>query len=480
MILTASLILVRNPPDLEVFWVQRSPQDRFLSHFHVFPGGRVEAEDHELGADLADGAERVGAVRETFEETGFLFGHPELTDPEGRSALRAGSTSFEAVLGGRLLPLHRLVCAGKWTAPAYLVREFTTRFYAAWVDSSANPRVEPGDPELVAGEWIRPRDALAKFERGQVLMAPPTQGILRALIAGAMDEPDRFIGAEEARGAAPTHGRIRPHITLYPLRTPTLPPATHTNCYILGHRELLVVEPASPYPKERAALDAHLAARCAAGARVRGVALTHHHHDHIGGVEHFIHRWGGEVMAHPETVARVPFPVQRVLSEGDRIELDGLNLEVIHTPGHAPGHLVFIEPRTRSAIVGDMVAGVGSILVEPEEGDMGQYINSLRRLTTLRLSVLLPSHGPAIGGVQEKLTEYIEHRLHREAQVVEALSLGPSDLKGLVDRVYLDVHPMMKMGPDGGLAGRSLRAHLDKLVREGRASHDDAGVWRGP
>ncbi len=477
MLQTASLILVRNPSDPEVFWVQRNPKDRFLSHFHVFPGGRVESADESLGVGWADGAERVAAIRETFEETGYLLGHSGFVDAEGRQALRADTRSFESVLGGRSLPLESLVDAGLWTAPAYLVRAFTTRFYAAWVDASAEPRVDAGDPELVDGEWIRPAEALSRFLGGRVLMAPPTQGLLEALMAGAMTTPAKFMDADEARGAAPTHGQVRPNITLFPVRTPTLPPATHTNCYVVGTQELLIVEPASPYPVDQAALDTYLAARVAAGARIRGVALTHHHHDHIGGVMHIIERWGGEVMAHPMTAERVPFPVQRLLSEGDRIELEGMSLDVVFTPGHAPGHVVFIEPETQSAIVGDMVAGVGSILVEPEEGDMGLYIHSLRRLAAMPLSVLLPSHGPAIGGAHEKLTEYIEHRLDRERQVVEALRVGGADIVTLVDRVYLDVHPMMKAGPGGGLAGRSLRAHLDTLRRDGRAQVDDAGVW---
>ena len=477
MFRTASLILVRNPSNPEVFWVQRSPRDRFLSHFHVFPGGRVESEDEALGTGWPDGAERVAAIRETFEETGYLLGHPQFVDADGRRSLRADERSFKSILGGRSMPLDALIDAGVWTAPAYLTRAFTTRFYAAWVDSEATPRVQPGDPELVDGEWIRPADALARFQEGRSLMAPPTQELLTALANGALTQPEMFIEADEARGVAPTHGRVRPHITLFPLRTPTLPPATHTNCYVVGDRELLVVEPASPYAEDQAALDAHLAARVAAGARVRGVALTHHHQDHIGGVSHIIDRWGGEVMAHPETASRVPFPVQRLLLEGDCIALEGVDLQVFFTPGHAPGHLVFVEPRTQSAIVGDMVAGVGSILVEPEEGDMGQYIDSLRRLASMPLSVLLPSHGPAIGGAKEKLTEYIEHRLDRERQVISALEQGPADIETLVDRVYVDVHPMMKAGPGGGLAGRSLRAHLDKLQREARAERDSHGVW---
>jgi ribonuclease/clavin/mitogillin len=131
-----------------------------------------------------------------------------------------------------------------------------------------------------------------------------------------------------------------------------------------------------------------------------------------------------------------------------------------------------IDRGTGDAIVGDMVAGVGSILVDPDEGDMSHYLASLARLHARDLASLLPSHGPAIGAACARLAAYIEHRLDRERQVIAALAVGAADLKTLVERVYTDVPPLMKAGPHGGLAGRSLRAHLDKLRREDRARFD--------
>ena len=260
------------------------------------------------------------------------------------------------------------------------------------------------------------------------------------------------------------------------MRTPTLPPATHTNCYVVGEERLAVFDPASPYPEERARLDAFLDARIRAGAQIQCLVLTHHHLDHVSGAAHLAQRLGVPVWAHPETASRVDFPVDHTLDEGDVLRLGDDIWDVLHTPGHAPGHLCFLDRDTRSAIVGDMVAGVGSILVEPEDGDMGAYIAHLRRLRQLDASCLMPSHGPVIGGATDKLTEYIDHRLDRERQVVEALSAGAAPIATLVDRVYTDVPAFLKAGPEGGLAGRSLRAHLDKLLLEGRASRTRE-VW---
>ena len=164
--------------------------------------------------------------------------------------------------------------------------------------------------------------------------------------------------------------------------------------------------------------------------------------------------------------------------EGQTIELaGGIYLDVYFTPGHAPGHLCLVHRGCKTAIVGDMVAGIGSILVEPNDGNMAQYLHSLRRLRTLGLSCLLPSHGPAIGGPDEKLTEYINHRLHRESRVVAALLGGAQTLTELLETVYADVPPVLRSGPSGGLAGASLRAHLIKLCDEGLAIQLGEESW---
>ena len=253
-------------------------------------------------------------------------------------------------------------------------------------------------------------------------------------------------------------GALRLH-----LRTPTLPPATATNTLILGGSRLVVIEPATPHAGDRARLDDALAALAAEGRSVEAILLTHHHADHIGYAEPLAQRLGVPIIAHADTMDRVAFAVDETWEDGQRLDLgEGFVVEAVHTPGHAPGHLVYYEHKTRLAYAGDMVAGQGTILIDPEDGgDMSQYLDSLRRLGALGAHALVPSHGDVLDDPLGVTEHYIAHRLAREAKVVDALADGPLPMDDLLARVYADTPTML-----WPLARRVLRAHLNKLEAE--------------
>jgi len=261
------------------------------------------------------------------------------------------------------------------------------------------------------------------------------------------------------------------------VRTPTLPPATHTNAILAGTREAVLIEPASPYPEE---IDRLLAWIAASGLTLRAVLVTHHHLDHVGGAARVKERLGLPLWGHARTIERLEgaLSFDRAIEDGERIELDGpepVVLRAVHTPGHAPGHLCFLEERSRVLVAGDMVASVGTIIVEPIDGDMQLYLASLERMKTLAPSMLIPAHGDTIRAPIEKLDAYIAHRLMRERKVLDALAhegrARPVDLVPLAyDDAPRSVWP---------LAERSLEAHLIKLEREGRAARR-GDVWSAP
>jgi glyoxylase-like metal-dependent hydrolase (beta-lactamase superfamily II) len=266
-------------------------------------------------------------------------------------------------------------------------------------------------------------------------------------------------------------------ISLFAAQTPTLPPATHTNSYALGTREVLLVEPATPYEDEQRAWIAWGRSLVASGRRIVAIVATHHHPDHVGGVRELTRALDLPFWAHAETASRVVVPVARVLEDGETIALDAPvpeRWQVLHTPGHAPGHICLWSPDERVVVVGDMVASVGTILIDPVDGDMRAYLEQLDRLARLDARLALPAHGEPIDRPTELFRRYIAHRQMREAKIVAAIaarraagSMTPSAEELLPD-AYGDVPATM-----WPFALLSLQAHLKKLDDDGRAARRD-------
>ncbi|HEY8038645.1 MAG TPA: MBL fold metallo-hydrolase [Polyangiaceae bacterium] len=258
-------------------------------------------------------------------------------------------------------------------------------------------------------------------------------------------------------------------VALFPARTPTLPPATHTNSYALGAREVLLVEPATPYEDEQRAWIAWARSLPSSGRTPVAIVATHHHVDHVSGVDVLARELALPVWAHAETAARIDLPVARRLVEGEVIDLAGPSpgrWRVLHTPGHAPGHVCLFDEDEGALVVGDMVASVGTILIAPGDGDMRIYLEQLERLAGLDARVALPAHGEPIDEPATLLRRYVAHRLMREAKVLAALERHGATGAGaeeLLPDAYDDV-PVATWP----IALLSLRSHLAKLEADGR------------
>ena len=249
------------------------------------------------------------------------------------------------------------------------------------------------------------------------------------------------------------------------LRTPTLPPATHTNAWLVDlGGGLAVVDPGSPYADEQARLLALLDELARDGLPPREIWLTHGHQDHVGGVGALARARGLPVRAHPLAAARLPSGLDlRPVREGDLLSGRWLALA---TPGHARDHLVFLDERSGAALCGDMVSTLSTIVIDPPEGDRAAYERQLERLRGLSPRTLYPGHGPPAPDAPARLAAYLAHRHEREA-LVEAALAGGGTLDAITARAYADTP-----APFHPVAARSALATLEKLAADGRARRD--------
>ena len=481
----AAIILLRqntDPANPEVFWVKRSDKLAFLGGFHAFPGGQIDAEDALVNVRNAPNPETAamisGAARELFEELGVLVARGGETLTKGQRVsllddLEAGRMTWSALLKHYELHLdaNDFTYVGRWVTPPFNVRRFDTWFFLVECPPKQEPNVIAG--ELASGEWLTARDAYDRWRQDQVVAVPPTLHALRSLAGGiAPDLVDRFLSIPEAHGRPERRITFRPNYICFPVRTPTRPPATHTCCYLVyNSKEILIFDPGSPYEDEQQALAACVDEMIAEGRTVREIILTHLHPDHVGGVNALKSHLGGNVpvAAHAQTAEGLTdVHVDRFINDNDVITLEGepqIQLRALHTPGHALGHLCFHDEDRGVLMTGDNIVGIGSVLIDPPQGNMRHYLDSLERMRSLpNLTVLFGGHGPAIATPYQKIDEYISHRLERERNILEAVRAGLTDPKEIVARVYTDVSPKAH-----GMAERAVIAHLEKLRDDGVA-----------
>ena len=483
----AAVVLVRGDErDPEVFWARRGERLAFQPGFYAFPGGQRDEADAEVAVEQTEDRETASmiacAARELFEELGVLAarGAEHLTKGQLESLLddlTSGRMTFAEVLRhfGLRLDARDFTYAGRWVTPPFSPRRFDTFFFVVRCPPKQRPRLLT--PEFDEGGWERASAAYERWRRYELMAAPPVIHAVRTIADGLTEDlTARFLSVPQASREAVRRIEFLPGFVCVPLRTPTKPPATTTNCYVVGTRDFVVIDPGSPYEDEQEALAQFVRELSDEGRRPREIILTHHHPDHVGGVESLREQFGLMVAAHRLTAETLEgrVRVDRFIEDGDTLELEGdpsIHLRAMHTPGHTRGHLSFYDERAGALLTGDNVVGVGSVLIDPEEGSVRDYLASLERYRHLpRLVALFGGHGPAVGSPRAKVEEYVAHRHQRERDILAAVRAGAGTPAEVVARAYTDVPSKMH-----ALAERAVSAHLLKLEEDGLVRRDAGG-----
>lgn len=247
-----------------------------------------------------------------------------------------------------------------------------------------------------------------------------------------------------------------------PIPTQTLPPHRHTNSFVVGHREIGMIDAGLWDEEGVEALARHF--QRDTGRRLRWLILTHWHPDHQVGTDKIKQRTGCRVGVHVSEADKVaPASADFTFRHGDEIPFDGRKIEVIHTPGHSSGHCCFLLRPEGVLFTGDHILGMGTSIIVPPDGDMDLYMASLTGLLSYPARIICPGHGPVVWNAREKIQEYIEHRRERERAILKGLHAGIRRTEQLVSEIYTDIPVSFH-----GMAYFSVEAHLVKLVKEGK------------
>ena len=527
----ATVLLLRDTPaGFEVLMTRRSATASFAPGAYVFPGGGIDAADATAHAHAARRptqsdlhlTQAIAAIRESFEELGILLAR----HADGSTATQADiaaldrKAAFVAQCAARGLTLSadRVYVLAHWITDRDLPRRFDVPFLVARMPEGQVPDAD--ESEQFEPVWVRPADALKRHADGSFFMIYPTIRTLErlqhyptvdaVLQACASEQPlwtscprGGLLGGKDTRYMehdAPfgelelvsPDGQIVHHLdwrTNEPVAllknvqritapNPGVMTGPGTNSYLVGDPDsgYIAIDP-GPADEE------HLQRIWrAAGGQIRQIVCTHSHPDHSPGAKPLQAMCAEPppvlgLASHPTARAASAFTPDRELADGEKLVLSGRagqkgthTLRVVHTPGHAANHLCLVLEEDGLLFSGDHILNGSTTMIDPPDGNMGDYIDSLDKLTAAceagDIRFILPAHGYVLGFATQAIAQLKAHRLKREAKVVAAMRArpdgGPEDW---VPLAYDDVPP--RMWP---LAQRSLIAHVQRIEALGLAN----------
>ncbi len=517
----ATVLLLRDAAGgIEILMTRRSATASFAPGAYVFPGGGIDEADrqaHDLAArrptqDDLRLTQAIAAIRESFEELGILLArHADgtvatSTDIAGMD--RHQPFAAQCRERGLVLAADQVFVLAHWITDRDLPRRFDVPFLVARMPEDQTPVAD--EAEQFEPVWVRPVDALARHEAGNFFMIFPTirtlerlskfDSVATVLQACASEQPlwtscprAGFLNGAEARhmehetaygelALVSPDGQLLHHLdwradhAVALLRNvmritapnPGVMTGPGTNSYLVG-------DPASGYLAiDPGPADAEHVERIwrAAGGDIRMIVCTHSHPDHSPGARPLqsLCKTRPPILGLPSAPtarAASEFTPDRPLADGEELVLEGdgmrHTLKVIHTPGHAANHLCLVMVEDALLFSGDHILNGSTTVVDPPDGDMTAYLDSLDALSAASshygIEFIFPAHGYVLGFAPQAIAHLKAHRLKREVKVIAAMRAKPhASVEDWVALAYDDVPP--RMWP---VAKRSLLAHVQRI-----------------
>ena len=443
-----------NPGDLDPDWERASS----LTRAEAAAALGIEDPAAALGSFIC-------ALREAFEEVGFLIGRGPLEMVERPTSDDSAQWLRHCLELGVVLGSDALVPAGRWVTPEGSPIRFDARFFAVRVPEGWEPAPHPAEVEDCF--WITADGALEDLGSGRLHMAPPTIEVLERLRGlGSVGDVLRVLTQRSSPRSGPSVTGLHPAVRLVLAPNPGVMTGPGTNTYIVGApgERTFVIDPAVED-------ESFLRVVVGAAGPVGGVVVTHRHPDHTGGVAGLVELTGAPVYAFGDAPIAGPTAGIAVspVADGAVLSTAGARLHVLHTPGHASDHICLRLDEVLFS--GDTLLGEGTAVIAPPDGDMRAYLDSLRRLRSLPIERVFPGHFRARPDGHALIDAYLAHRADREKAIIAALGAEGATVDEVVNRVYSDtpsdLHP---------LAAYSVKAHLDMAEEDGLVARS-GDVW---
>ena len=469
---SASLMLTRkNNNEIEILLGKRAKSMRAFPNFWSFPGGGLSRKDLEATTKLnleynEHAAMKICIVRELCEELGLTISKNKVisVDSEIRSSVVENKDNWvnEVLSGNIMFEPSNLKIIRERITPIFAPIRFHNRFFHLHISKDSPEFNLEEQTEFDEAKWYSINKLLSDWENHSINLPPPIFTLIRDLnflLENGMKLED---AVNNLNSDSPEEKEINfsAGVICIPVKTATLPPASTTNCYLLGRKggDLLLVDPAA---KNQDDIDWIMDLVKLLGGNIVGLLLTHRHSDHYGDLNKLKDLIGGEIWCSKHTSEYLDLKDALILSDKDKIMLKHPEFttewEVLITPGHCPGHICLFSKA--GLIAGDMVAGYGTILV-PNDGNMEVYIEQLKRIKKLKPRILFPSHGPLISIPEKILSYYISHREKRQKKILDVINSGVNKLSEISKIVYEDT-PNVHVG----LSQQQTIAHLLSLER---------------